>query len=482
MRLFAGLDIGTSGVRCSIFDERGAPVATGERAWSYHSDDSGFPQLQMRPALDEACRDALDACDAGTVAADGVTSQRTGCVFVGADGEELYVGPNADGRALAEGIAQERAHGPRIYAIAGRLPAMLYMPARLAWWRANRADRAVAAVRSLGDHIVATLCGAHATEPTQAAELLVFDVGNGAYSNELCVALDVPRHVLPPVGVPGAPAGEVQAGVLGFAPGTLVIPAGADTQCAALAVGATQPGDAVVVAGTTMIVQQVRADPRGDPDGRLWISPHAVAGAYVQEAHCGEAGALIAWLSGLFGVTPGELAALADAADPGAGGMVVVDTQPGVVTDFTLVRQAALTFPAPVLALGRSRTDVARAAFEGVAFGAREGLGWLRLAAGEPQRVFATGGVARSDAFMQALAGSVERAVVRATDASSSARGAAIAAAATHHGGVHAAVQAMRDHGAEVAPDAVAGYPRHHAAWRERVAAMEPMSMRLSRL
>lgn len=476
MSLFAGLDIGTSGVRCLIVDEHGTRVSIGERPWTYHTDESGFPQLQLRPAVDEACAEAL--ASVGEVASIGVTSQRTGCVFLGPDGAELYVGPNADGRAIAEGIAQEREHGARIYQIAGRLPAMLYMPARLAWWRANRPDLPVARVRSLSDHVVGMLTGAHATDPSQASELLVFDVARGAYSDELLRALDVRAEALPAVGAPGAPAGEVVDGSFGFAHGTPVVPAGADTQCAALALGAIRTGDAIVVAGTTMLVGLVRADAAIDPSRRLWTSPHVVPGRFVQEAHCGEAGALVAWFATMLGCTPAELAVLAASSAPGASGVVLTDAQPSTASDFALVRQGALTFPTPVLALGGTRADLARAALEGVAFGACAGLGWLDA----PQRLFAAGGVASAGAFVEALAGVSEHAVVVATEPASSALGAAIAAAAAHHGGILEAAGAMHDRGREVAPDPDQGYPRHHAAWRERVAALEPMSMRLSQI
>jgi sugar (pentulose or hexulose) kinase len=213
-----------------------------------------------------------------------------------------------------------------------------------------------------------------------------------------------------------------------------------------------------------MLAGGVRDVPVPDEAGRLWISPMQAAARWVHEAHCGEAGALVAWVADLLGSAPAGLAEEAARGQPGSGGVVVVDPFPSTATNFTLIKRGVLTFPAPVIALGRPRADVARAVLEGIAFGARAGLDLL----GDLASLSAAGGVTRSEAFARALAGSSERAVTVATEPASSALGAAIVAAARHHGGVEAAVGAMADAGREVAPVASDGYPAHYALWRER--------------
>lgn len=489
MTLFAGIDIGTSGARCLVTDERGRRAGYGERPWEYTAEGPAIRELDASvalAALEGACRDALEA-RAEPVAAVGVTSQRTGVVLIDAEGNELSVGPNADGRAAAEGVAQERAHGEEIYRIAGRLPAMLYAPARLAWFRANRPEVYERArwVLSFADWIVYRLTGEGRTEPTQAAEMLCYDLAAGRWSEELVRALMVPADRLPPIGAPGRPAGSVRpeaAARYGFAEGTPVVPAGADTQCAALALGAVDPGQAIVVAGTTMLCQHVRADASVDPEGWLWTSPHAVPGRFAHEAHCGEAGAAVAWLARALGTTPEEVAARADDAEPGAGGVTFVDALPSRARDFPLVRQGGFTFPVPLIALGRGAEDLARAVLEGIAFGARAGLDRLEGTDGRPDDLAVAGGVARSAAFLAALAGASDRAIRVATEPASSALGAAIAAASQHHGDVDAAVRAMADRGREVAPDPSHGYPGRYAAWRERAAATEEAALRVSHL
>jgi sugar (pentulose or hexulose) kinase len=404
-------------------------------------------------------------------------------VFLDGDGRELYVGPNTDGRAAQEGIAQEKAHGDLIYRIAGRSPAMLYFPARLAWFRAHHPDVEPAVALSFGDWIVARITGVWATEPTQAAEMLVYDVGMGHWSPELLGALGVPEAMLPSLRDSGEPVGVCEEGnPLGLPAGLAVCPGGSDSQCAALGMGVVDVGAAFVVAGTTMIAQQVISDFALDPKGRTWTSPHCVAGVLSQEAHCGEAGAALAWLSGLCEETPSSLVKSADSATPGAGGVRFYDAYPSTARDFALVRTGGFEFPMPLLALGRGREDLTRGLLEGIAFGARAGLDVLADANGEPTEIAVAGGLARAGSFRAALAGASKRAVRVATETASSALGAAIVAAAGDHAGVRAAAMAMADRGTEIAPVEAHGYPALYASWRKRADALDKDAMKMSGL
>src|SRR5205823_1976323 len=122
-------------------------------------------------ALVDATRESLSAVKASDVAGIGVTSQRTGVVLLDGDGREIYAGPNADGRGVGPGMDLEREHGDLVYRTAGRLPVMLYLPARLAALRSSTPEIADAARRALSfaDWAVHRLTGAAGTEPTQAA-------------------------------------------------------------------------------------------------------------------------------------------------------------------------------------------------------------------------------------------------------------------------------------------------------------------------
>jgi sugar (pentulose or hexulose) kinase len=484
--LFAGLDIGTSGGRCLIVDETGARAGYGERPWAYTIDADGFPTLDRDIALDAlrgAVEDASKTCDMKQLRAIGVSALRTGAVLLDENGGVLCVSPNTDGRAAAEGIEQERAHAELIYRIAGRLPAMIYPPARLAWFRAHHPEQDVEWLMSFGDWIVEELTGVVATERTQAAEMLVYDVAGGHWSVDLLGALSVPAEVMPPIHASGRAVGETQTGnPLSLPAGIAVCPGGADTQCAALGMGVVQAGQGFVVAGTTMLCERLLDEANPDPDGNLWVSPHVVPELFVHEAHCGESGAAFAWLAGVLGVGTGDLATEAQSAPPGAGGVSFFDAFPSTARDFALVRAGGFSFPVPMLAFSPTRGSLARGLLEGIAFGARAGLAVLDARDGDASEIAVAGGVARSAAFRDALSGSLQRPVRVATESASSALGAAIVAASSNFGGIEAAAAAMADKGTEIAPTESHGYPALYAAWYERAVELDAKAMRMSGL
>jgi sugar (pentulose or hexulose) kinase len=497
MSLVLALDIGTSGGRALIADSDGRRVGAASRPWRYRIDSDGFPELDagtvyasLASAAREAVRSSLARPDA--IAAVGITSQRTGVVFIDAQGTVLYAGPNADPRGMREGIAMERAHGEDIYRTAGRLPAFLYLPARLAWFRQNSPEVAVRTSRvlSLGDWVAYRLTGEAATDPTQAAEMLTYDLHAGGWSATLAEALEVPLRFLPPITTePLGALTEDVAREFGLHPGTPVVRAGGDTQCAALGVGVTEPGDVSIPAGTTMPVQQVVDQPAIDTGRRLWTSPHVVGGRFVLEAHCGEAGAAVDWLLGLLGV-PGDhgwLESAAARAEPGAGGVTLIDTGPTPMGDYPMMRVGALAFPIPVMALGRSRDDFARASLESVAYAARAAIEWLEEVSGRPAvQVALCGGLARSATFARITASVLGREIRRAREPQTSALGACIVAAAAVglHASVGQAATHMSDAGDLVKPDEtwLAIYDGLYGSWSSQRARYEETRMRVSDL
>ena len=493
MSLFVGLDIGTSGGRCLIVDEDGRAVASASRGWRYRHEGLGACQLdpgEAWSALVDATREALAAVHPRDVRSIGVTSQRTGVVFLDDDGRELYSGPNADARGVAEGIALERDHGDRAYRVAGRLPVMLYLPARLAWFRANRPDVAerIRWALSFSDWAIFRLTGVAGTEPTQAAEMLVYDVASGTWSDELCRLFGVPRHLLPEIHDPGAPTGGLTsraADELGLPPGLPTVAGGSDTQAAAIAVGVGSTGQGAVVAGSTMVCEQPVAEPAIDPERRLWTSPHLLGG-FVLETHCGEAGVTIDWMANVLGESPEWIDKSAGASEPGAGGLFFLDAAPGRVGDFPLLRTGALLFPAPLLALERSREDVARATLEGIAFAATAGLEWTNDVGGDVDDVAVTGGVARSRTFTRILATTLRRPIRAASQPNGSSLGAAILAsvAAGEHDDIRSAAEAMSDRGENVEPHGAWAdlTATAFAGWRERISGMDETTIRVSHM
>jgi len=176
MAVYIVLDAGTGGGKCVVFDDTGRRLAVQRRPWRYDvSVDPDVPFVQALSFSAPAFWSML--CDAGRaavqeagiapqdVAGIAATSQRQGCVFLGADGREVYAGPNLDARAFREGLdILERLGSARLHRITGHSAPFIFPLARYLWFRAHGAVPA-AHLLMISDWITYRLSGALCGEP-----------------------------------------------------------------------------------------------------------------------------------------------------------------------------------------------------------------------------------------------------------------------------------------------------------------------------
>ena len=451
-----GLDLGGGSVRALVLDlETGATTVAALPLASLPAAGTGGLGFDLDPAttsatLAAATRQALVASGARAADVRGIAcaSMRLGTVVVDESGTPLLAVPNRDARAAGPGLVLAAQHGEALQRVTGHWPSPIYTAARLRWLRETRPETLEAARRvlSLGDWMGFLLCGEAATDPSQAAESLLYDVTTGDWSWEWIDRLEIPRRLLPPIRPCGSRLGALtraSAESLGLQAGTPVFVGGADTQCGLLAVGAATPGDVGIIAGTTAPVQVVVDRPVIDPDGRLWTGRHVLPDRWVVESNAGPVGDALEWMARVLYPdapdAPGGPAMLlgeAAASPPGAHGLLSsVGVQRMNAREAQLpVGQLCLSHmtspgdPAP-------RGHVARALVEGIACGLRANLEQARAladtgrsAAGAGVRL--AGGLSRSAFFAQVLADVLGEPVLVAARPEATALGAALCAGA----------------------------------------------------
>ena len=278
------LDAGTTRPRCVLFSRDGTVAAERAAKWVYVPPEDGST-LAKEFDLGRMWSDFSDmiaAClqDAGAVssqvAAAAVTSQRQSVVFMDAEGRELYAGPNSDLRAVFAGAAMDEEMGDRIYRTTGHTPSMLLAPAKLRWMRDNRPEAygRITTVFTLADWLVWKLTGVAANELTLAGESGLLDIAGRGWCSALLSDLDlgyIPKQRLVR---PGTIVGTVVGGEYGPPEGIPVVAAGADTQCGLLGMGVTEPEQVGVVAGWSVPVQMVTAEPTFSAD----VKPESTEG------------------------------------------------------------------------------------------------------------------------------------------------------------------------------------------------------------
>lgn len=250
--------------------------------------------------------------------------------------------------------------------------------------------------------------------------------------------------VLPRVLGPGDAAGAIHPGCFG-SPAALPAPAGpspalsgprvllgsgaGDNAAAALGLGA-EPGDVVVSVGTSGTVFSVASRAVADPSGTVAGFADA-SGEYLPIAVTLNAARVLSSVAGLLGVDFDELSRLALEAEPGAGGVVLVPYFEGERTPN--LPHAKASFHGLSIA-SSTRSNLARAAIEGMLCGLSGGLDSLRALGSPATRLLLIGGAVQNPA-VQAIAAQVfDLPVVIPSPGEYVARGAAVQAAWAHSG------------------------------------------------
>jgi xylulokinase len=207
--------------------------------------------------------------------------------------------------------------------------------------------------------------------------------------------------------------------------GAVVAPGTGDNMAAALGLG-LRPGDTVVSLGTSGTVFTVSDEPTADPSGAVAGFADA-AGRFLPLVCTLNATKVTEAMAGWLGVSLDELGALAEAAGPGAGGVVLLPYLDGERTPNRPGATGVLTGLRP----GTTREQLARAAYEGVVSGLLDGLDALSAHATTDGRLLLVGGGARSATYRRVLADLSGRVVTVPLEEELVAAGACVQAAAT---------------------------------------------------
>ncbi len=227
---------------------------------------------------------------------------------------------------------------------------------------------------------------------------------------------DTTEHVCPPEKLPRITwtcdmAGRVSAEgarLTGLAEGTPIIAGTADAAAEAVSAGVTQPGDMMVMYGSSaFFILRTR---RLCTSSRFWCAPFLEKGTYVLTGGMSTSGSLTRWFRDQFARQEVEcegaggqdaFAALADLAARsrvGANGIVMLPYFAGERTPVPDPDAKGVIFG---LSLNHTRADVYRALLESVGFGIRHNIDKMREEGAAPERIMAVGGGTRNALWMQ---------------------------------------------------------------------------------
>ena len=151
---------------------------------------------------------------------------------------------------------------------------------------------------SVDDFLIHELTGSWITNPSNAAGMQLMDVSSLEWSAELCGIAGVEMSTLSVLSPSGEQAGHLTASAAEatqLAQATPVVIGGHDQSCAALGLGVTTPGSALLSLGTAWVFTIItgQADAATVPHG-FNLSPHVVPGRWSVSKNLGGLGAALA--------------------------------------------------------------------------------------------------------------------------------------------------------------------------------------------
>lgn len=413
--LLVGIDLGTTNIKAIVFEPTGAVVAAASvptptiyprPTWAYH-DPAEFWQKAAQ-AIHEAVSKVEHPERIVSVAA--TSTGETGFPL-DAQGEATYESIAwFDGRTKAEAQwLDEQIGADRLFAITGLSLQPIFSLCKILWLRKHAPEAFARTVRWLNaaDFIAFRLSGVAATDPSLASRMLMLNLPQLRWADELLAEVGLPPSLLAPLLPSGAPLGRITpeaASLTGLPASTLVAVGGHDHVCGALAVGVTERGNMLNSLGTAEAVFLPLDKPMTDPQtGRQGYTQGAhTAGGYYVFGGSYTSGACLDWFRTSFGGGADHATLTAEAEQAPAGSLGV--------TFCPFLRLANPPYNDPKargafvgLSTDARRGTLFRAVLEGIAFDTRNGLEPLlkHTGVGKLKEIYAIGGTTRNRLLMQ---------------------------------------------------------------------------------
>jgi glycerol kinase len=334
-RHILAIDQGTTSSRAIVFDETLQAVAGAQREFQQHFPAPGWVEHEPEDIWEsvlETCREAI--AKAGLVAADiaaiGITNQReTTLIWDRRTGKAIHRAIVWQDRRTADFCARlvEAGHEALVSERTGLRIDPYFSGTKIAWLLDNvpgarrRAEAGELAFGTVDSFLLWRLTGGavHATDATNAARTMLFDIRRGVWDEDLLALLKVPVSLLPEVKDCAGLFGETVPELLGGAIPVRGI--AGDQQAATIGQACFSPGMvkstygtgcfALLNTGSKLVASQNRL---------LGTIAYQFGGqrTYALEGSIFIAGAAVQWLRDGLGIieTASETGPLAEAADP----------------------------------------------------------------------------------------------------------------------------------------------------------------------
>ncbi len=373
------IDQGTTSTRSVIFDAHMEIAATAQEEFPQYFPNSGWVEHdpeEIWRSVETTMDLAIGKANLGAedIAAIGITNQReTVVIWDKTTGEPIFNAIVWQDRRTSEYCDELRAQGleEKISAITGLLIDPYFSSTKIKWLLDNvegareRARAGELAFGTIDSFLIWRLTGGvvHATDATNAARTMLYDIHKGEWSSELCEIFDIPKEMLPAVKDCADNFGEARildrsVPILGVA---------GDQQAATIGQACFEPGMIKSTYGTGCFALLNTGSKAVKSKNRLLTTiAYQLDGevTYALEGSIFIAGAVVHWLRDGIEIIEdaSETQALAEAADESQN-VVVVPAFTGLGAPYWNANARAAIFG---LTRGSTRKELVKASLESV--------------------------------------------------------------------------------------------------------------------
>ena len=418
-------DLGTTGNKATLYDREGHLVGASFQGYDTEYAHTGWAEQNPEDWWQAVCLSTrLLLSETGVskrdIACITFSGQMMGAVPLDKSARPLR---NAIIWADQRALEQERWIGERlsfheIYQITGHRLSSSYSLAKILWIREHEPAiyKATHKFVQAKDSIVARLTGSFATDQSDASSTNFFDLNDGAWSEKILDAAELPVEKLPEIRQSIDVVGEARASAaddIGVAAGTPVVIGGGDGSCAAAGAGVISEGAAYNYVGSSSWIAISSSKPIYDPQFRTFTFGHVIPHMFMPTGTMQAAGASYQWTRdqlSLFeketaerlGISPYELINLKVAqVAPGADGLFFL---PYLMGERSPRWNPHARGAFVGLTIRHSRAHMYRAVLEGITMNLRVILDAFREQGSEINAMRLIGGGARGRIWNQIMA------------------------------------------------------------------------------
>lgn len=425
MAYLIGVDIGTSGTKTVLFNEKGEVVSSSTVEYPLYQPKNGYAEQEPTDwwnATVSTIRAVINdsGVNAGDIKGIGLSGQMHGLVMLDKSG--AVIRPSiiwCDGRTEKECEDITNLVGAkRLIEITANPALPGFTASKIMWVKKHEPQNYEKCKHILlpKDYIRFMLTGEFATDVSDASGMQLLDVPNRCWSDEVLTKLDIDKSMLgkvyESVDVTGAISKSV-AELTGLKEGTIVVGGAGDNAAAAVGTGVVRQGRAFTTIGTSGVVYAHTDKVSIDPLGRVHTFCCAVPNAWHVMGVTQGAGLSLKWFRDNFCLSEMETALLmgvdpyylmdkqADTVQIGANKLLYLPYLMGERTPHLDAKARGVFFG---LSAMHTKKDMLRAVLEGVSYSLRDCVEIFRELNINSDDMMACGGGGTSPLWRQMLA------------------------------------------------------------------------------